>query len=83
MALPVIPIGILWIIGAIATIGVLGGVVTFLITKEATIAVLLVGFGFVSLLLIPFLPNRYKWVRDFKRKLRFALREEDKDIDQD
>lgn len=81
MPLPVVPIGILWIIGAIATIGILGGVVTFLMTSEATFAILLVGIGFVSLLLIPFLPNRYKWVRDFKRKLRFVLREEDKSID--
>jgi len=76
MPLPIIPIGILWIIGAAATMGILGGAIAFLITNEGTAAILFLGIGVIGVLLIPFLPNRYKWVRDFKRKLRFVLREE-------
>ncbi len=70
MPLPVIPIGILWIVGAAATIGVLGGLVAFFATNEATFAILGICFAFIVILLIPFLPNRFKLVRDFKRKLR-------------
>ena len=76
MPLPVVPIGILWIIGAAAAIGVLGGLVAFFITKEGTAAILFVLAALVAVLLIPFLPNRYGWVRDLKRKLRFVLDEE-------
>ncbi len=79
MALPVIPIGILWIIGAVAAIGVLGSLVAFFVTKEGTLAILLVSICFIAFLLVPFLPNRYQWVRDFKRKLRFVLRDESTD----
>ncbi len=76
MPLPVVPIGILWIIGAAATIGVLGGLVAFFITKEGTAAILCLLAGVIAVLAIPFLPNRYGWVRDLKRKLRYALDEE-------
>ena len=76
MPLPVVPIGILWIIGAAAAIGVLGGLVTFFITEEGTFAILAVLTLLILVLAIPFLPNRYGWVRIFKRKLRYALDEE-------
>lgn len=75
MPIPIIPIGILWIIAAATTIGILGGVIVFLITKEGTAAILVIGIVVIAVLLIPYLPNRYKWVRDFKRKIRFVLRE--------
>ncbi|GLQ00480.1 hypothetical protein GCM10007891_23330 [Methylophaga thalassica] len=76
MPLPVVPIGILWIIGAAAAIGVLGGLVAFFITKEGTAAVLFLLVGVIAVLSIPFLPNRYSWVRELKRKLRYVLDEE-------
>ena len=76
MPLPLIPIGILWIIAAAATIGILGGAVAFLITKEGTAAIIFVGIGVISVLMIPFLPDRFRWVRELKRKLRFVLRED-------
>jgi len=76
MPLPAVPIGILWIIGAAAAIGFLGGLVAFFITKEGTAAILFVLVALVAVLSIPFLPNRYAWVRDLKRKLRFILDEE-------
>jgi purine-cytosine permease-like protein len=81
MALPLVPIGILWIIAAAATLGVLVGIVTFFVTKEGTAAIILVGIGFIAVLLVPFLPNRYKWVRDLKRKLRFVLRDDSEDVE--
>ncbi len=76
MPLPVIPIGILWIIAAAATIGVLSGLVAFFITTKGTVAILIVLLAVVAVLAIPFLPNRYTWVRDLKRKLRYALDDE-------
>ncbi|NHN37200.1 hypothetical protein G8764_07855 [Pseudomaricurvus alcaniphilus] len=76
MPLPVVPIGILWIIGAAAAIGVLGGLVTFFVTKEGTAAILFVLVLVIVVLAIPFLPNRYAWVRELKRKLRYLLDEE-------
>lgn len=76
MPLPVVPIGILWIIGAAAAIGVLGGLVAFFITKEGTAAILVVLIGLITVLAIPFLPNRYGWVRSLKRKLRYVLDDE-------
>ena len=81
MALPLIPIGILWIIGAAATIGILAGVVVFFVTKEGTAAILFVSFGFIALLLIPFLPSRWKWARALKRKLRHVLKDEPDNAD--
>lgn len=77
MPLPVVPIGILWIIGFAAAIGVLGGLVAFFITKEGTVAILFVLVGVVAVLTIPFLPNRFGWVRDLKRKLRYVLDDEE------
>ena len=76
MPLPIVPIGILWIIGAAATIGVLGGLVAFFVTNEGTAAILFVCVGMISVLLIPFLPNRFGWVRGLKRKIRYVLDEE-------
>lgn len=75
MPLPVVPIGILWIIGAAAAIGVLGGLVAFFITKEGTVAILFLLVGVIAVMSIQFLPNRYAWVRDLKRKLKYALDE--------
>lgn len=74
MPLPVVPIGILWIIGVTLTVGVLGTVIVWLLTDEGVIAVLSVSIIFLLLLLIPFLPDRYQWVRDLKNKLRHLLR---------
>lgn len=74
--LPVIPIGILWIIGVAATTGILVGFITFLITNEGTIAITVIAVIAVLILLIPYLPNKYKWVRSFKNKLRYQLSED-------
>lgn len=76
MPLPVVPIGIIWIFAAAAAIGGLSGVVAFFITNEATTTILVVCACVVVVLLIPFLPNRYQWVRDLKRRLRHVLDEE-------
>ena len=73
MPLPLIPIGVLWIVAAAATIGILAGIIAFFITSEGTTAILFIGAGFIAVLLIPLLPNRYQWVRDLKKKLRYAL----------
>lgn len=76
MPLPVVPIGVLWIIGAAAAIGVLGGLVAFFITNEGIAAILFLLVGVISILIIPFLPNRYGWVRALKRKLKHVLDDE-------
>jgi len=76
MPLPVVPIAIIWIIAAASILGVLTGLVTFFITKEGTTAILVVLTSLVVVLLIPFLPNRYRWVRELKQKIRVVLDEE-------
>lgn len=76
MPLPVVPIGILWIIAAFAALGILTGLVTFFITDEGTMAILVVLTSVIVVLLIPFLPNRYRWVRELKQKIRVVLDEE-------
>jgi hypothetical protein len=76
MPFPVVPIGILWIIGTAAAIGVLGGLVAFFITNEGTTAILILLAGVIAVLAIPFLPSRYGWVKDLKRKLRYILDDE-------
>ena len=76
MPFPVVPIGLVWIIVAAGAFGILGGAVTFFVTKEGTMTVLFLLAGLVAILSIPFLPNRYAWVRDLKRKIKFVLDEE-------
>lgn len=73
MPLPIVPIGILWIIGAAAAIGGLGGILVFVLTKEGFGSILVAGGLVIAFLLIPYLPNRYSWVREFKKKLRKIL----------
>lgn len=73
MPLPVVPLGILWIIVPALALGVLGTVIVWLLTDEGVMAMLSISMMFLFFLLIPFLPDRYQWVRDLKNKLRFFL----------
>jgi len=82
MPVPTIPIAIIWIIGAAIAMGAMAGLLAFFMSGGGVLIVLVVLIAFVAVLLIPYLPNRYKWVRDFKRKLRQVLKEEVDNADQ-
>ena len=76
MVLYAFPIIYILIIAIGGLLGILAGVVTFFVSKEGVIAILVLLVGFVLILSVPLLPNRYAWVRAIKRKIKFMLNEE-------
>ena len=77
MPLPIVPIGILWIVAAAASLGVLGTLVVLFAADEISLVVIAVCFAVIAFLLIPFLPNNWSWARQLKSQIRSALKTDD------